>query len=82
VRVNCVLPGSVRTPMLRDGAELFEPDDPEAAIEAWGRVHPIGRVIEPEEVAAVICFLASDDASAVTGAAYLADGGLSAKLAI
>jgi NAD(P)-dependent dehydrogenase (short-subunit alcohol dehydrogenase family) len=82
VRVNCVLPGSVRTPMLRDGAELFGPDDPEAAMEAWGRVHPIGRVIEPEEVAAVICFLASDDASAVTGAAYLADGGLSAKLAI
>jgi NAD(P)-dependent dehydrogenase (short-subunit alcohol dehydrogenase family) len=82
VRVNCVLPGSVRTPMLREGAELFEPDDPEAAVEAWGRVHPIGRVIEPDEVAAVVCFLASDDASAVTGAAYLADGGLSAKLAI
>lgn len=82
VRVNCVLPGSVRTPMLRDGAELFEPGDPEAAIEAWGRLHPIGRVIEPDEVARVICFLASDDASAVTGAPYLADGGLSAKLAI
>jgi NAD(P)-dependent dehydrogenase (short-subunit alcohol dehydrogenase family) len=82
IRVNCVLPGSVRTPMLRQGADLFEPDDPEAAMEAWGRVHPLGRVIEPEEVAAVILFLASDDAAAVTGGAYLADGGLAAKLAI
>jgi NAD(P)-dependent dehydrogenase (short-subunit alcohol dehydrogenase family) len=82
IRVNCVLPGSVRTPMLHQGAELFGPDDPEAAMEAWGREHPIGRVIEPEEVASVILFLASDDAAAVTGAAYLADGGLTARLAI
>jgi NAD(P)-dependent dehydrogenase (short-subunit alcohol dehydrogenase family) len=82
IRVNCVLPGSVRTPMLRQGAELFGPDDPEAAMQAWGREHPIGRVIEPEEVASVILFLASDDAAAVTGAAYLADGGLTARLAI
>jgi NAD(P)-dependent dehydrogenase (short-subunit alcohol dehydrogenase family) len=82
IRVNCVLPGSVRTPMLRQGAELFGPSDPEAAMEAWGSEHPIGRVIEPEEVASVILFLASDEAAAVTGAAYLADGGLTARLAI
>jgi NAD(P)-dependent dehydrogenase (short-subunit alcohol dehydrogenase family) len=82
IRVNCVLPGSVRTPMLRQGADLFAADDPHGAMDAWGKLHPIGRLIEPGEVAAVICFLASDDASAVTGSAYLADGGLAARLAI
>jgi NAD(P)-dependent dehydrogenase (short-subunit alcohol dehydrogenase family) len=82
IRVNCVLPGSVRTPMLRYGADLFEPDDPEAAIEGWGHKHPIDRVIEPEEVARVIVFLASDDAAVVTGAPHFVDGGLAARAAV
>jgi NAD(P)-dependent dehydrogenase (short-subunit alcohol dehydrogenase family) len=82
IRVNCVLPGSVRTPMLRQGGELFAPDDPEGELERWGAQHPIGRLIEPEEVARVVLFLASDDASAVTGAPVLTDGGLAAKIGI
>jgi NAD(P)-dependent dehydrogenase (short-subunit alcohol dehydrogenase family) len=82
IRVNCVLPGSVRTSMLAEGADLFAPDDPAAEIEAWGREHPIGRVIEPAEVARVIAFLASDDAAAITGAPILVDGGLTSRLAI
>jgi meso-butanediol dehydrogenase/(S,S)-butanediol dehydrogenase/diacetyl reductase len=80
IRVNCVLPGSVRTPMLRHAAELA-PGDPEETIAQWGRIHPRGTVIEPEEIAAVVLFLLSDDASAVTGAAYVADAGLSAQAA-
>jgi len=80
IRVNCVLPGSVRTPMLYHAAELA-PGDPEKTIEQWGRIHPRGTVIEPEEIAAVVLFLLSDDASAVTGSAYLADAGLSAQSA-
>ena len=80
IRVNCVLPGSVRTPMLRHAAELA-PGDPEKTIEMWGRIHPRGTVIEPEEIAAVVLFLLSSDASAVTGAAYVADAGLSAQAA-
>jgi NAD(P)-dependent dehydrogenase (short-subunit alcohol dehydrogenase family) len=80
IRVNCVLPGSVRTPMLRHAAELA-PGDPDKTIEQWGRIHPRGTVIEPEEIAAVVLFLLSDDASAVTGAAYVADAGLSAQAA-
>lgn len=80
IRVNCVLPGSVRTPMLRHAAELV-PGDPEETIEQWGRIHPRGTVIEPEEIAAVVLFLLSSDASAVTGAAYVADAGLSAQAA-
>jgi NAD(P)-dependent dehydrogenase (short-subunit alcohol dehydrogenase family) len=48
----------------------------------WGTLHPIGRLIQPAEVASVIAFLASNDASAVTGAAYPVDGGLLAKLGV
>jgi meso-butanediol dehydrogenase / (S,S)-butanediol dehydrogenase / diacetyl reductase len=80
IRVNCVLPGSVRTPMLQHAAELA-PGDPEETIAQWGRIHPRGTVIEPEEIAAVVLFLLSDDASAVTGAGYVADAGLSAQAA-
>jgi NAD(P)-dependent dehydrogenase (short-subunit alcohol dehydrogenase family) len=81
IRVNAVGPGSVDTAMLHYAAGHFSPQDPDAAIAGWGASHPIGRVIAPEEVARVIAFLASDAASAVTGATYLVDGGAIAKLA-
>jgi NAD(P)-dependent dehydrogenase (short-subunit alcohol dehydrogenase family) len=80
IRVNCVLPGSVRTPMLRRAAELA-PGDPEETIATWGRIHPRGTVIEPEEIAAVVLFLLSSDSSAMTGAAVVADAGLTAQAA-
>jgi len=82
IRVNAIAPGSVRTPMLEWAAELFGGDDPDGAIEGWGRLHPIGRVIEPEEVASLVLFLSSPRASAITGATYLIDGGLTAGLPI
>ena len=82
IRVNAVAPGSVRTPMLEWAAGIFEPENPQAALESWGRSHPLGRVIEPDEVASLIAFLASGDASAITGATYLIDGGLLARAAV
>jgi len=82
IRANCVMPGSVRTGMLRYAAEIFDADDPEGAMERWGKVHPIGRVIEPVEIARVVLFLASDDASAVTGSGWPVDGGLTARLSV
>jgi NAD(P)-dependent dehydrogenase (short-subunit alcohol dehydrogenase family) len=82
IRVNCVCPGSVQTPMLRYGAELLVDADPEMTMQEWGGLHPLGRLIQPEEVAAMIVFLASDDAAAITGAPYLVDGGLLAKLGV
>ena len=80
IRCNCIAPGSIHTPMLDDAAQLFGPGDPEGAIRAWGEQHPIGRVGQPEEVAKLVLFLASDDASFITGACYRIDGGLLSAL--
>ncbi len=74
IRVNCVCPGTIDTRL----AELLAKGREEAFLAPYRRAHPVGRVGRPEEIAAVIVFLASDDASFVTGAAVAADGGLTA----
>ena len=71
IRVNALCPGPVATPLLM---ELFA-KDPERA--ARRLVHiPMGRFAEPEEIAAAVAFLASDDASFITASTFLVDGGL------
>jgi NAD(P)-dependent dehydrogenase (short-subunit alcohol dehydrogenase family) len=82
IRVNAIAPGVVRTPMLQTAAVNYAPEDPEGAIQEWGSRQPIGRPMEPEEIAEVIAFLASDQASCVSGAVYRCDGGLLSALAI
>lgn len=78
IRANCVLPGSVDTPMLRHAiAGAADPDGTWRAVE---RMHVLGRVAQPEEVANVVAFLASPCASFVTGAAVLVDGGLLTRI--
>jgi NAD(P)-dependent dehydrogenase (short-subunit alcohol dehydrogenase family) len=72
IRVNALCPGPVNTPLLR---ELFA-KDPERA--ARRLVHiPVGRFAEATEIAAAAAFLASDDASFITAAEFLVDGGIS-----
>jgi NAD(P)-dependent dehydrogenase (short-subunit alcohol dehydrogenase family) len=82
IRVNAVLPGSVDTPLLRNAAASLDPDHVDATVAKWGTMHPIGRVITAQEVAKLVLFLCSDDASALTGGAYLVDGGLMAKIPV
>ncbi len=74
IRVNCVCPGAIDTPMLRWAANL-DPN-PQKVIETCGRMHAMGRIGKPEEVAQAIAYLASSWASFITGAALLVDGGM------
>ncbi len=77
IRVNSVSPGTIDSPMLHDF--LSQQQSPAALRQEFDAMHPIGRVGLIDEVASVFVFLASDDASFVTGANYTVDGGLSVK---
>lgn len=74
IRVNCVCPGAIDTPMLRWSANL-DPN-PEKVIDTCNRMHALGRIGRPEEVANAIAFLASDWASFITGTSLVVDGGM------
>jgi NAD(P)-dependent dehydrogenase (short-subunit alcohol dehydrogenase family) len=79
IRVVAICPGSVDTPMLRASAAMATPQNPEKSLKEWGRKHPLGRIGKPDEIAAVVLFLASDKASFITGEYVCIDGGLMAK---
>jgi NAD(P)-dependent dehydrogenase (short-subunit alcohol dehydrogenase family) len=80
VRVNAVCPGPMRTPMLEGPFRERAPEDPLGAMDAHAleRV-PLRRLGEPDDFAALVCFLASDDARWITGAVYPLDGGMTAR---
>jgi NAD(P)-dependent dehydrogenase (short-subunit alcohol dehydrogenase family) len=101
VRVNCICPGGVDTPLLGSmlgdnapvphwtsarggGAARSEPtaEQRRQFRERLVRAHPLGRLGTPDEIAAVACFLASDEASFITGAAIVADGGVMAYTSV
>ena len=77
IRVNCICPGAVDTPMLQMMLGVVPNTREQLAAQ-----HALGRILRPEEIANVALFLASDLSSAITGAAVLADGGLTAGLNI
>ncbi|WP_283136514.1 SDR family NAD(P)-dependent oxidoreductase [Rhizohabitans arisaemae] len=82
IRINGVAPGSMRTPMLEATAAEQSPGDPEAMLRAVGALHPLGRLIEPEEVARLVLYLLSDDAASIVGETCVIDGGRLAQIGV
>jgi NAD(P)-dependent dehydrogenase (short-subunit alcohol dehydrogenase family) len=79
IRVNCICPGFIETPMMRDVMDLKGMAD---VRERFRALHKLGRFGRPEEIAAAALFLASDDASFVTGHALVVDGGFTAGASV
>jgi len=75
IRVNCVCPGFTRTPLLDN---LLRDKDRVARLV---KLHPLGRLGTPEDIASAVLFLASENASWITGQALAVDGGFSAGVA-
>lgn len=84
IRVVSVSPGSVRTPILELAARTFDGEgaDIEAAFKRFGDAHPLKRIGEPEEVADLIAFLASDRAKFISGSDHKIDGALTAGIGV
>lgn len=78
IRVNCVCPGGINT----RAVQMLGKDKEEEFRRVQKKAHPIGRMGEPEEIANTVLFLASDEASFITGEAIVADGGLTAHTGI
>jgi NAD(P)-dependent dehydrogenase (short-subunit alcohol dehydrogenase family) len=74
IRCNAICPGDIDTPMLEGVLEAS--DDPAALRAKISGAYPLGRVSQPEEIAAAVLFLASDDSSFMTGQPLVVDGGL------
>jgi NAD(P)-dependent dehydrogenase (short-subunit alcohol dehydrogenase family) len=77
IRVNAIIPGTILTGM-NEGI-LREHPDPDELMAEWTRMHPIGRIGQPEEVATAVVYLASDESSFVTGMLLRVDGGMVVK---
>ena len=77
VRVNCIAPGTVETPL--NVQVLARSRDPQALRAAWERMHPVGRLGQPADIAYGALYLTSDESSWVTGQCLVIDGGLSSS---
>lgn len=77
VRINCICPGPVDTPLIHESAAAFP--DPPKAVENAGKNTLIQRLGTPEDIANLVLFLASVEASWITGSVYTIDGGIMAK---
>lgn len=78
IRINAVLPGAIHTPMLEIGASDQIPR--EEVVKGWNNAQPFGRVGQPEEIASVVLFVASDENSFMSGSSLVVDGGMTSAL--
>lgn len=77
IRINCIAPGTVDTPWIERITQTY--DDPLAAKKAMQERQPHGRLVTPEEIAAVAVYLASDESKSTIGSVVVVDGGMTAK---
>ena len=75
IRINCICPGYVQTPLVEGMASQSNPDDPTRAISAIAHAVPLGRLGTPDECGELCAFLASNEASYITGTQMVIDGG-------
>jgi NAD(P)-dependent dehydrogenase (short-subunit alcohol dehydrogenase family) len=76
IRINCICPGRVETPWVAERLKAYP--DPEKARREMTATQAVGRMGQPNEIAAAALYLASDESSFVTGSALMIDGGWSA----
>ena len=79
IRVNTINPSPVETRMMRSLEQGFSPDDPEKFRREYAAAAPLGRYADPREVAKLMLFLASDDASYINGSVHMIDSGRNAR---
>ena len=75
ITVNAICPGYVRTPMVEGMAKQSCPENPQSVVDGIAAAIPLGRLADPMEVGELAAFLASDEASYLTGAQFVIDGG-------
>lgn len=76
IRCNSVHPGMIRTPIV--DKVLSQVDNPEETLAGFMSAHPVGRMGEPDDIAAIVAYLVSDESRFATGAAFTIDGGMTA----
>ncbi len=76
IRINCLCPGPIETPLMRRSELLANPDDPEYERKRFESGTPIGRYAEPREIAETVMFLLRGDVAYLTGTAVVIDGGI------
>ena len=75
IRCNSVHPGAIHTPIL--DKVMAQVEDGQALYDSWVATHPVGRLGKPEEISAIVLYLASDESAFATGAEFRVDGGSS-----
>ncbi|MFE3838223.1 SDR family NAD(P)-dependent oxidoreductase [Pseudogemmobacter sonorensis] len=78
IRSNCICPARVETPFVTGYLQRYYPDEVEERFQALAAYQPLGRMIRPDEVAAMAVFLASDESAMISGQSFVIDGGVTA----